>query len=283
MSHQFGFSRTAWNNYERGTSKPALDDFISICRYFDISEFNILHTDLSKRGDLIPKTIESKILKKDDLKGDLKGDLTPEIEESRVSEPEPKMDWGRFKNRIVTPAVITVDSQGNENVLFVPVKARAGYLVGYADREYIHTLPTYRLPGLNNGTYRMFEVEGLSMYDTLHDRDIIIGSFVDQWRVLRDDRVHIVVTKNAGVVVKRVLNRIDKEGKIILKSDNYKDRDLYPPIICDISDVIEIWYGIALISRQMRPPSENYKRLVDLEGRFTLLEESVKKILPKQA
>lgn len=172
------------------------------------------------------------------------------------------------------PKVVTVDSAGDENVLFVPVRARAGYLNGYADETYIQTLPTYRLPGLNNGTFRMFEVGGLSMHPTFDDHDIIITQWVENPNDVRDDRIYVVVTKSDGVVVKRVLNRIAKEGKLILKSDNYKHREEYPPIVVEPSEIVEIWYGIAYMSRQMRPPAEMYTRMIDIEARVTLLEHN---------
>ena len=77
--------------------------------------------------------------------------------------------------------------------------------------------------------------------------------------------------------MKRILNRIEKDGKLILKSDNYKERDFYPPIVCDPSAILEVWYATGFISRQLRPPAEMYNRVVDLEGRLTLLEEEARK------
>lgn len=198
-----------------------------------------------------------------------------------AGEPEKK---GKGKKEAIVPAkevyqmprIITVDSSGDENILFVPVRARAGYLLGYADETYISNLPTYRLPGLNNGTFRMFEIGGLSMHPTFDDHDIIITQWVENINDVRDDRVYVVVTRNDGVVVKRVLNRITKEGKLILKSDNYKHREEYPPIVIEPSEVVEIWYGIAYMSRQMRPPAEMYMRMIDLEARVTFLEQPKK-------
>lgn len=181
------------------------------------------------------------------------------------------------------PQVITIDQTGNENVMMVPAKARAGYLHGYEDPEFISTLPTYRLPGLSNGTYRMFEIEGLSMYPTFDDKDILITQFVENLNALRDDRIYVVVTKNDGIVVKRVLNRLVKDNKLILKSDNYKLKDEYPPLVVDPQDVLEMWYGIAFMSRQMRSPNEIYTRVADTEARLTLLESELKRItLPPQ-
>jgi transcriptional regulator with XRE-family HTH domain len=268
-----GVGRTTWNMYESGASKPSLDDFIRIVKLFDVSETDILHVDLSKQGNLIPQKKGIEKQKNGNLKGNGKGNLSlknnhSEGQLSVLSEAE-------MHYRL--PQVITVDSAGNENVVMVPVRARAGYLNGYADPVFIEKLPAFRLPGLNTGTFRLFEVEGLSMYPTLQSGDIVIGQYVDQLRVIRDDRIYVVVTKNDGLVVKRLLNRIEKDGKLILKSDNYKERESYPTIICDPADVIEVWYATGFISRQMRPPAELYNRFIDLEGRFTLLEDLVRK------
>lgn len=269
-----GFNKTTWNNYETGKSKPNIDDLFTISKFFQVSISELLEYDLSKAGNLIKKGSDAENEQNGKLKGKGKGNLTDQNEENSGT-------GGIVKTVHFMPQVITVDSSGNENVVMVPVRARAGYLNGYADPKFMETLPAYRLPGLNNGTFRLFEVEGLSMYPTLHGGDLIIGSYVEQLRDVRDDRVYVVVTRNAGIVVKRCLNRIQKDGKLILKSDNHKDRDMYPAIVCDPEDILEIWYATGFLSRQLRPPAETYNRVIDLEGRLTLLEETLKKGQPK--
>lgn len=269
-----GFKRTTWNNYETGISKPSLDDFSRMSKYFGISESDLLHTDLEQTGNLFENGEDAEKHKKGNLKGKGIGNLTTKNYPENTGLSVVKEVSAHLQRM---PKVITIDSQGDENVVMVPVKARAGYLNGYADPKFMESLPAYRLPGLNNGTYRLFEVEGSSMYPTFHGGDLVIGSYVDQLRDVRDDRVYVVVTKNDGIVVKRVLNRLEKDGKLILKSDNYKDRDMYPPIVCDPDDIVEIWYSTGFISRQMRPPAEVYNRLIDLEGRISLIEEEKRK------
>lgn len=273
MQSVIGIARTTWNNYESGKSNPTLDGIIEIARFFDVSETDLLHTDLEKEGNLNRRAgLDQKLQNGKPIrkgKGNLKA-IYPESLDEGILLNEPVIRYGM-------PQVITVDTEGNENVVMVPVRARAGYLSGYSDPEFMAKLPAYRLPGLNNGTFRLFEVEGLSMYPTLHGGDMVIGSIVEQLRDIRDDRLYVVVTKNEGVVVKRVLNRLQKDGKLILKSDNYKDRDMYPPIVADPGDIIEVWYATGFISRQMRPPAEMYNRLIDLEGRLTLLEDQQRK------
>jgi signal peptidase I len=167
------------------------------------------------------------------------------------------------------PKIITM-SQGKENILFVNVKAAAGYLNGYADPEWIEKLQSYRLPGFESGTFRMFEVDGHSMLPTLKSRDRIIGKWCDI-NDIKDSYVHIVVTKNDGVVVKRVLNRIKKDGVLILKSDG--NRYEYPDRIVDPEEVVEVWSGVGKISRDLSGPADLYSRLDDLEGRVAIVDD----------
>lgn len=159
---------------------------------------------------------------------------------------------------------VTVDSQGNENMVFVDAKAKAGYVDAYADPKYIQELPAVRIPGYENGTFRVFEVDGLSMHDTLYPGDHLICRYVDGLRAIKNDRVHVVVTKG-GVLVKRVLNRIAQSGKVILTSDN-KASGEYPPLVLEPEEILEIWYVQGRITRQLPPPSELYERVSALEG-----------------
>ncbi len=101
----------------------------------------------------------------------------------------------------------------------MPVKASAGYLKGYADPEFIDQLPAYRMPGISNGTFRMFEISGHSMKEALENGDKIIGEWVLP-EDIKDEQVYIIVSKTDGICVKRCINRLKSENKLILKSDN---------------------------------------------------------------
>lgn len=173
------------------------------------------------------------------------------------------------------PFVITMDNAGRENVTMVPVRARAGYLTGYGDPEFIQTLPTYTIPGLRNGTFRAFEVEGNSMAPTLNKNDIVIGDWVESLDDIRDDRVHIIVTKNDGIVVKRVLNRINEYGFLVCKSDSVTNRSEYPNINVAPEDILEIWYSRMYLSANFKSPSDLYQRINDLEAGFEYLKSKL--------
>ncbi len=178
---------------------------------------------------------------------------------------EPKSEYESFQRM---PKVITVNENMEENIVYVPLKARASYLTGYGDTDFIGGLPTLRLPGLNNGTYRMFEVEGPSMAPNIMSGDRVIGQWVSSFAEIRENRVHVVVCRD-GVVVKRVLNRILERGKLVLKSDTINHRREYPTYEVNPEDVLEIWYCRLKLSSDFAEPAEVYHRLADLEAEMT--------------
>lgn len=169
------------------------------------------------------------------------------------------------------PQVITVDQSGEENILYVPVQARAGYLVGRSDPDFLQTLPAFRLPGLRNATYRMFDVSGPSMAPTIGDGDKVISSFVESIDDIIDDRVYVVVTHD-GIVVKRVLNRVSARGKLVLKSDTVAHRQEFRTYEIDYDSVVELWYCRMKLSGDFSAPSEIYSRLNELESDVTELK-----------
>lgn len=139
---------------------------------------------------------------------------------------------------------ITVDSQNRENIELVPIKAAAGYLNGYADPEYIADLPRFRLPVLPSGTtYRAFEITGDSMLP-LSGGTIIIGEYIDNWKLLKSGTPCVVITRNEGIVFKRVENFLSVGAHFTLRSDN----PMYPPYNVETGEVLEIWKARAFIS-----------------------------------
>ncbi len=172
-----------------------------------------------------------------------------------------------------TPQVVSTNSEGNENIVFVPTQARAGYLSGYGDTEYIEKLPTFHMPRLNNGSFRCFEVQGNSMVRTFFDGDLVFGKYVENLTDVKDGRVYVIVSKNDGIVLKRVINRIEERGKLILKSDN-KDGN-YPTYTINADEVMEVWYVTMYASKQMPEPIDIYDRLHDLETKLVTLQEKL--------
>jgi transcriptional regulator with XRE-family HTH domain len=181
----------------------------------------------------------------------------------------------------VRTLVTTIDKSGKDNIVLVPIKAQAGYLQGAQQPEYIERLPTFWLPGLNNGTYRAFEVSGYSM---LADRagfypgDIVVGEYVERLEDIKDGFVYILVNNAQevdNIVLKRCLNYLDKGGLIICKSDN-KDPQ-YPTFPLPVESIKEVWKFKIKLTRQAPEPSGLYERINALEGDMVLLKEQFRK------
>lgn len=180
----------------------------------------------------------------------------------------------KVEGRSLMPKVVVVDDDDNDRIPLVSVKAQAGYLEGYDDSNYIEELPTYSLPEMRNGTYRMFQVSGFSMYPTLQDGSYVIGKFVEDWEWLGDNRVCVVVTERDGVIVKRVTNRAREKGFLYCKSDN---RD-YKHIKVMLEDIKEIWECQAHISFEFLDPVTNYQKIAELEVNVSELQNKVKNL-----
>ena len=263
-----GLKRNTFSNYETTHSEPDLGTLEKIASFFDISLDELLSVELSKET-LIEYRDENENKEINTVEDSGKQLLPPADDDLAVSVVGSTLfPYRRFQ----APKIITIDSQGEENIIYVPVKARAGYMLGYGDPQFIQSLSAYRLPGYNNGTYRIFEVEGHSMFPTLQDADRVIARWADISEV-RDDRVYVVVTRTQGVLIKRLINR-HHEGKIIVKSDNnHSNAAEFPTIVLEVDEVAEIWYVVERWTRQLPGPGEIYKRLVNIEAELAMLKQ----------
>ncbi len=167
------------------------------------------------------------------------------------------------------PSVITVDSEGNENIPLVPQYAQAGYMAGLDDPEYVRGLPVFRLPKIDAGTYRMFEVKGNSMVPTLHSGSYAVGQWVENLDDIKDDQIYIIVSREDGIVIKRVINRIKKYGHLYAKSDN---RSTFEPYTIDPEEIIEVWHLKTALIWQFSNPLDIYERITDLEAEVSYIK-----------
>lgn len=177
------------------------------------------------------------------------------------------------------PKVITVSENEKELIPLVPVKAAAGYLNGYGDPVYVETLPTIRMPNLGIGSHRAFEIKGSSMNPTFHNKSIVIGRWVESFDEIQERRIYVVVTKEYGIVAKRVLNRIEERGVITLISDNSNKSD-YGNYDVDVEEVKELWYVRANLSFEFpEPDNSQLSRIDDIEARMTTFENKINNLL----
>jgi transcriptional regulator with XRE-family HTH domain len=133
----------------------------------------------------------------------------------------------------------------DRNVIhFVPIKAAAGYLASYADTEFIDELNTFTLPMLAGGNYRAFEIIGDSMLPT-PSGSIIVGEKIENATDIKNSQAYIVVSRNEGIVYKRIEKDGRSKNKLTLVSDNPQ----YQPYQVNAEDVMELWQAQMVISK----------------------------------
>lgn len=163
----------------------------------------------------------------------------------------------------------------DRNVIhFVPVKAAAGYLAGYADSEFIDELNTFTLPMLAGGNYRAFEIIGDSMMPT-PSGSIIVGEKIDNTEDVKNDQAYILVSRNEGIVYKRIVKNNRAKNKLTLVSDNPQ----YQPYQVNAEDVVELWLAqmvISKVSAQQRWDMNSLASMVNnLQSQVTTLKKKM--------
>jgi transcriptional regulator with XRE-family HTH domain len=221
MANQLQIKRSLVGAYEEERAEPRLEVQEAICALFNISLEEFLFQDLSEKGNA----------------GAESGSGMSYLDRRRSM----KMD----KSSSAAPIVP-----------FVPVKAAAGYLAGYADPEFLDELNTFTLPMLAPGEYRAFEIIGDSMLPT-PSGSVIVGEKVDSIRDVKNSNTYIVVSNADGVVYKRIITNDDNKDKLTLLSDN----PLYEPYQVNSQDIVEVWKAVYIIHKAGAQPMWNVDQL----------------------
>jgi len=200
-----GMTRAKLNAHENGHSKsPVIEDLLRCADYFRMSVDTLLRVDLSTFSELKIRDLEAG------------NDVFLSGSKVRV-------------------LATTVSSDNEENIEMVPIKAKAGYLGGFGDPEYLSTLPVFNLPNLpKDKKYRMFQTEGDSMLP-IADGAFVIGSYLSEWRLTKETPC-VVVTTSEGISFK-MLSFLPEERAFLLRSLN----PIFSPYQVDAQEVQEIW------------------------------------------
>lgn len=131
-----------------------------------------------------------------------------------------------------------------QEIQFVPVKAAAGYLAGYADPEFIDELNTFTLPMLGPGQYRAFEIIGDSMLPT-PSGSVIVGERLEKIDEVKQNNTYIIISKKEGIVYKRIMKNNRAKNKLTLISDN----PVFDPYQVNEQDILEVWKAQLVITK----------------------------------
>ena len=158
------------------------------------------------------------------------------------------------------------------SIQLVPVKAAAGYLAGYGDPEFLDELNTFTLPMLAPGNYRAFEIVGDSMLPT-PSGSVIVAEKIDNIESVRSNLTYIVVSRNEGIVYKRVMKNNKLKNKITLISDN----TVFQPYTVNAEDIIEIWKAEMVVSKANTEQRWDVNQLAGLVSNLQEQVSSLKK------
>lgn len=243
LADELEIRRSSIGAYEECRATPKYDTLQRISEFFNISIDNLVKHDLSNY-----------------------------TQEELYNQSAKSIDITGQSLRILST---TTDSSGKANIDFVPMKASAGYLNGFADPEYIEELPKFQIPTLRAGTYRAFEIKGDSMLP-LKSGTIIIGEYIEDWREIKEAETYVIVSDAEGVVYKRVFHLAPgtDQHTLSLKSDN----PAYPPFEIPMEDVREVWKARMFMSDEFPAPDISLEKLssmvMDLQQQMIRMKES---------
>ena len=208
LATELELSKSTISEWENGKSIPSIKTIHKIAAFFGLEVKGLLEL----RGIAQNKT-----------------EIETENFDNEVHEtPMPYLGEVR---RIETPKIIMIP--------LVTIKAKASYLAGFGDTEYLETLP--KIPMLEDrprhGNYICFEVDGDSMDDESKNGyqhgDILYTRQIS--RVHWQSRLHIkdndfvIVHREFGIVFKQISKHDTSTGIITCHSlnPNYKDFEVF--------------------------------------------------------
>ena len=220
LANDLIITRERLAKYETGRSEPPLEILKRISKYFHLTLDVLVNANLKRIS-------EDSLMKMED-------------------------------NRILLP--ITVDKQGKDNVEVVGHKAKAGYLNGYSDPEFIEELEQMRIPFLKQGKFRAFPIEGDSM-PPHGNGTFIVAKYLDRLSDIQEGKTYIILSKDDGVVYKRITKRNKKINSLTLNSDN----PAYLPYEIKIQSILEIWeYAISMHLKEFTPNTPKNENIPEL-------------------
>lgn len=200
FAERIGAKRAVVGAYEEGRAEPRLQTLQAISAFFGVSIDAMLGQDVNAENT-----------RQTDIRGN---------------------------NLRILPIALQADAD-TESIPLVPVKASAGYASGYGDVDFIRQLPQFQMPfpELSRGrTCRIFQIRGDSMLPVPAGA-YVLAEYVQDWSSVKDYTCCIIVTRDDGVVYKRVVNCLEEKSELLLISDNKE----YAPYSVSATQVVEVW------------------------------------------
>lgn len=277
ISRDTHISQSTLGNYKNGKTKPTSANAEILIRYFESKNNNDNNKHSLDAWERVMYIIDNEGYNKNSFSSEIgmnnNTTIGRLINEHRIPSkatidkiltrfPKYNRDWlitGKG-DPITKEQIVEVAPFIPSNIINVPLVgqyAYAGYLCGYADAEYIETLPTvpFIVDSEPHGHYIAFEVKGDSMNDGTEE------SYLEGDRLLCreikpelwvDSKLHFrkwdfVIVHKEGILVKRIIDHNVQEATITIHSLN----NLYEDRVLSLSDVRQI-FNVIEMSRPRR-------------------------------
>jgi transcriptional regulator with XRE-family HTH domain len=218
LAEALEITRSRLGSYEESRSEPPIELLIRISDFFKVSVDVLVRANLAK-----------------------------------TSNPQELIQIG--ENRLLFP--IQVDMENNNLTEVVSAKAKAGYLRGYSDPDFIEAFHQMKLPFLPTGKHRAFPIEGDSM-PPLKTGSFVVGKYIENLSEIRNGSTYIILTQSEGITYKRVFVNAEKR-LLVLHSDNIQ----YPHFEVKFEEVLEIWeYTCAIQTGPYEEDQLNYSSIL---------------------
>lgn len=151
---------------------------------------------------------------------------TPEISVNEsVQKPEP-----------VSPSLSVKRNKTDNGIAVVNRHLVKSYIQQSDKRDFISSLPSLSIPGLESGDFRAFEVTGREMEPLFFEGDLVIGVKLDDFNDIKNNHLYIIVNEKR-IIIRRIINCIKASAELILLTDN----ETIANEVQKIATVKEIW------------------------------------------
>jgi transcriptional regulator with XRE-family HTH domain len=219
MAVALDMKRSTLSGYENGVAQPSIEVLLAMSAYFKVSIDTLIKVEMVRMG------------------------------ERQLLELELGHD-AYIQGTYLRVLSTTIDSHNRENIELVPERAKAGYATGFADPDFVATLPKFQMPFLaKERNYRCFQLSGDSMLP-IPDKAYVIGEYIMDWTEIKKGQACILLTLDEGIVFKLVDSDLDNARAFTLRSLN----PAYHPYTVLANEVKEIWKFVYFMQQEIPDP-----------------------------
>jgi phage repressor protein C with HTH and peptisase S24 domain len=262
FAKRLGYERSqAIYDMLKGKSKPSFDFFEKLLSS-EYSELLDLEWLVTGKGEML----------KSGTKPGLEGEELL-IKTTNDSTNDSKKKELLVEIRVDEPAVRYL-RQNTREVIMLTQEAAASISGIISGQQHPEEASRVLLPATllgQNGQYYGFKVRNDSMHPTLYDGDWVIGRYIEpsEWTLVVSERIYILSTREDGVKIKRIRNRLAQRGILRCRSDNKK----YPPFEVTETDIVSLFEVKCRLSFSFpNEPALIQERMARLEDRMDDLE-----------